>query len=150
MLGLRLAHQFHTGNNDKIQSPLSNYHTIEPALILNPAHEDSVILSNTVWSMVDTGMMPWLSPSILTAQSHGILHRMLGKVPMSLTRGLILEARLAEDSNQIDFSLHLTRNRGGDVILAGVSNVNEGRHESEPVIQDQLAELVNKSQIWRR
>ena len=101
------------------------------------------ILFKTNSSMLLEKILPFYHDAILTEKQRAVLIHMLGQVPTSMTRGLILESRLAGGDDRVDFSLHATRSRGSEFMLAG-------HPELPDEVEDQLEGLMARSLIWRR
>ena len=77
------------------------------------------ILFDTNTSMLLDKILPYYHEAIMTPKQRSILQHMLGQIPTAMTRGLILESRLAANDDRIDISLHATRSRGSDQMMAG-------------------------------
>eukprot|EP00656_Telonema_subtile_P053777 TRINITY_DN785_c0_g2_i2.p1 TRINITY_DN785_c0_g2~~TRINITY_DN785_c0_g2_i2.p1 ORF type:complete len:218 (-),score=32.58 TRINITY_DN785_c0_g2_i2:101-754(-) len=71
---------------------------------------------------------------LLSQSRFDMLQRALEQIPLALTRGLVLEDRLVGDDPPVDFSLHVTHNRGCVQALAGTC--------------ERISHLTQRSRIW--
>ena len=83
------------------------------------------ILFNTSTNVLLDKILPYYHEAIMNPKQKGVLQHMLGQIPTVMTRGLILESRLAADDHRVDISLHATRSRGADLMMAGHPHLPE-------------------------